>query len=194
MRHERLTNSRTALYRLYDADDRLLYVGITSDPRARWKTHAAEKAWWNDIAREDLRWHATRPSAEAEELSAIKTEAPLHNRQDCPEWQYPKRPTPPPDVPTKRVAVPSMDFTSLTTEEILTRLSAYMDVYRQSGAEAKAIVDEARHDRDEAIRKAARAGHSTGELVRASHLTRESIRMIIDPTKRPVRKQAAVQK
>jgi predicted GIY-YIG superfamily endonuclease len=31
---------RTALYRLRDADGRLLYIGIAKDPERRWKHHS----------------------------------------------------------------------------------------------------------------------------------------------------------
>jgi predicted GIY-YIG superfamily endonuclease len=37
---------RTALYRLYDATDQLLYVGISTNPEERWKTHTMLKSWW----------------------------------------------------------------------------------------------------------------------------------------------------
>ncbi|WP_186319235.1 GIY-YIG nuclease family protein [Streptomyces sp. SAJ15] len=47
---------RTALYRLYDAEDRLLYIGITTDPEARWERHALLKWWWSQVDRKDLTW------------------------------------------------------------------------------------------------------------------------------------------
>ena len=34
---------RTALYRLYDAEDQLLYIGITSYPPKRWTEHERDK-------------------------------------------------------------------------------------------------------------------------------------------------------
>ncbi|MEH0579041.1 GIY-YIG nuclease family protein [Streptomyces sp. B21-108] len=36
---------RTAVYRLYDEDERLLYVGVASDPRVRFKQHGRDKSW-----------------------------------------------------------------------------------------------------------------------------------------------------
>lgn len=71
--------SRTALYRLYDATDALLYVGIASDPKTRWWTHANEKTWWPQVARREVEWFMTRPAAEAAEVAAIVTELPRHN-------------------------------------------------------------------------------------------------------------------
>jgi DNA-binding transcriptional regulator YhcF (GntR family)/predicted GIY-YIG superfamily endonuclease len=76
-----LPRQRTALYRLYDADDRLLYVGITSNPNERFGHHAATKAWWPEVARRDIEWRDTRPEAEAAEIEAIRAEAPLYNGQ-----------------------------------------------------------------------------------------------------------------
>lgn len=70
---------RTSLYRFYDEADQLLYVGITGDPRARWAQHAAERAWWPDVARHSVEWLDSREDAEAAELAAITAEGPLHN-------------------------------------------------------------------------------------------------------------------
>ncbi|MFF4403637.1 GntR family transcriptional regulator [Streptomyces sp. NPDC001404] len=71
---------RTALYRLYDADDRLLYVGISSMPRTRWQQHASSKDWWPDVATREVEWHETRVGAAAAEAEAIRAEKPAHNR------------------------------------------------------------------------------------------------------------------
>ncbi len=70
---------RTALYRLYDVDGRLLYVGITFDLRNRWADHAQRKSWWEAVVRRDVEWHETRYSAEAAECAAILAERPAYN-------------------------------------------------------------------------------------------------------------------
>jgi predicted GIY-YIG superfamily endonuclease len=70
----------TALYRLKDAAGRLLYVGITTDPEARFKRHEGTAPWWPLVAERTVDWHATRPIAEKAEATAIKGEAPLYNR------------------------------------------------------------------------------------------------------------------
>lgn len=74
------TPERTALYRLYDADGKLLYVGITNDTERRWSDHSSDKSWWPDVAERTAEWFATRPEAEAAEIQAIKTEKPRRNR------------------------------------------------------------------------------------------------------------------
>ncbi|WP_405536949.1 GntR family transcriptional regulator [Streptomyces antimycoticus] len=70
---------RTALYRLYGADDRLLYVGITSEPKTRMKAHAADKSWWTEVQTREVEWFGTRDEAAAAEVEAIRREQPLHN-------------------------------------------------------------------------------------------------------------------
>ena len=70
---------RTALYRLYDADDQLLYIGIAADPKERWASHASDKPWWSNVTRRDVEWISTREAAEVAEQEAIATEKPKHN-------------------------------------------------------------------------------------------------------------------
>lgn len=72
---------RTALYRLYDAGDQLLYVGITRNPERRWSMHSytAARTWWPKVARKAIEWHPSREAAAAAELVAISTEAPAFN-------------------------------------------------------------------------------------------------------------------
>ncbi|MBP5892819.1 GIY-YIG nuclease family protein [Streptomyces scabiei] len=70
---------RTALYRCFDADEELLYVGISYDPTARWKQHQSNSPWWRDVAVRTVEWFDDRPAAEAAERKAIQTEGPRHN-------------------------------------------------------------------------------------------------------------------
>jgi predicted GIY-YIG superfamily endonuclease len=74
-----LEGHRTALYRFFDADGALLYVGITADVGQRWAAHERDKPWWPDVVTKTIEWHATRPAALAAELAAIKAEAPRYN-------------------------------------------------------------------------------------------------------------------
>lgn len=70
---------RTALYRLYGTEGRLLYVGISASPERRWIQHAEDKLWWPAVVRRDTEWFATRPEAAAAEVTAIRSERPCHN-------------------------------------------------------------------------------------------------------------------
>lgn len=70
---------RTALYRLYSADDVLLYVGITTDTAVRWQAHSTSK-WWPQVARKEVEWFEQRAEAASAEIATIKAEKPAHNR------------------------------------------------------------------------------------------------------------------
>lgn len=75
-----LESKRTALYRLYDGDDRLLYIGISALPKARWERHATLQPWWHLVARKSLEWHDDRASAIKAEAEATAAEGPLYDR------------------------------------------------------------------------------------------------------------------
>jgi predicted DNA-binding transcriptional regulator AlpA len=70
---------RTALYRLYDAQGALLYVGISGRPLHRVQHHRAKTAWGPEIATTTIEWLGTRQEALRAETRAIATEGPLHN-------------------------------------------------------------------------------------------------------------------
>lgn len=93
----------TALYRLYDEHDRLLYIGITKHPPTRWRQHALDKAdsWWPDVTRKAVEWHASRPEAEQAEALAIRTEGPPYNDRHSVNWVEPgcRRPA---SIPSER--------------------------------------------------------------------------------------------
>src|SRR5690348_7253561 len=70
---------RTALYRLYGADDALLYVGISTEPTQRLKKHRWTQHWGDLIARQSIEWLDTWAAAEVAERKAVQTERPIHN-------------------------------------------------------------------------------------------------------------------
>ena len=74
-----ISGEPTALYRFYDQDDTLLYVGVSSNPAGRWVTHAAEKQWWPQVVRKTVVIYGSRIEAEIAEGIAIRSETPLHN-------------------------------------------------------------------------------------------------------------------
>ncbi|WIB72599.1 GIY-YIG nuclease family protein [Curtobacterium sp. MCBD17_026] len=67
------------LYRFYDADDALLYVGITNDVVTRFRVHRRQSTWWTAALRCDWRVYGSRESAAAAEAAAIQLEKPRHN-------------------------------------------------------------------------------------------------------------------
>lgn len=73
---------RTALYRYYDADDVLLYIGVSNRPEFRAKAHLYELRrgdWPKRAVRRVDEWYDSRLEALAAEKAAIRTEKPLYN-------------------------------------------------------------------------------------------------------------------
>lgn len=68
-----------ALYRFFDADEQLLYIGITWDIASRFRRHAADKPWWSDVRRIAVEEHPGRAAVLAAETAAIKAEKPRYN-------------------------------------------------------------------------------------------------------------------
>lgn len=67
------------LYRVYDEDGRLLYVGITNNPPARFRSHRATKQWWAMVAHIFTKTYDSRAALREAEREAIKTEHPTYN-------------------------------------------------------------------------------------------------------------------
>ena len=68
-----------ALYRFFDADGHLLYVGISLNPGERWKQHRADKPWWLEVASITIDHLPDRDAALQAETAAIKSERPRYN-------------------------------------------------------------------------------------------------------------------
>lgn len=99
---EECADVRTGLYRLYDADDNLLYIGISDDPHGRMRGHAGDKSWWGEVARKTLVWYPHRTQAETAETIAIGLEQPRHNKAK----RYMRLPEQPFPVTEARPAAP----------------------------------------------------------------------------------------
>lgn len=67
------------LYRFYNVDGDLMYIGATSDPPGRFKSHQADKEWWGEVAQIRLQHCETRQQLIAAEKAAIEWEQPIHN-------------------------------------------------------------------------------------------------------------------
>lgn len=79
-RPEKNVPTRQFLYRFFDADDRLLYVGISKDPIKRFAQHAKDQPWWGDVARRTTTAYGSRAEVENAEAIAIAYEGPVHNK------------------------------------------------------------------------------------------------------------------
>ncbi|MDD9726161.1 GIY-YIG nuclease family protein [Roseovarius sp. SK2] len=80
-------DSATCLYRYYDPNDHLLYVGISNQPKRREERHWQEDRHWRQHAfYMTVEMYPTRKLAEIAEKKAIKNEDPEFNKcrlSDC---------------------------------------------------------------------------------------------------------------
>lgn len=82
----------TAVYRFFDTDGVLLYVGVADDPAGRFADHSRDKSWWVEVVTREVHWYPDRETALTEEDRAIAAELPKHNIKRMP----------PPDGPSPR--------------------------------------------------------------------------------------------
>ncbi len=71
---------QTELYRHYDSDGDLLYVGVSLSTVQRLMHHRGVSKWFDQIARIDIERFATRGEALDAERRAIRDESPIYNR------------------------------------------------------------------------------------------------------------------
>lgn len=69
------------VYRLFDKDGKLLYVGVTANLVKRKMQHARVQSWWSEVVRTSVQCFDNREAAEYAEAEAIASEHPLHNRK-----------------------------------------------------------------------------------------------------------------
>lgn len=67
------------LYRAFDAEGQLLYVGISINAITRLGQHSSGSDWWTQVVRVEIETHEDRAAALEAEGVAIAAEAPLHN-------------------------------------------------------------------------------------------------------------------
>jgi predicted GIY-YIG superfamily endonuclease len=72
-------SERTAVYRVYDSTDALLYVGVTKTFGRRWAQHSQAQPWWPEVTRQTVDWFTSRDEALRAESVAIREERPQHN-------------------------------------------------------------------------------------------------------------------
>jgi hypothetical protein len=89
-------SERTAVYRMFDSDDALLYVGMTKNFGQRWQSEAKQMPWWPEVSRQTVEWHPSREDAGAAERKAIRDECPRYNVRGVP---FRLRQSVPPSVP-----------------------------------------------------------------------------------------------
>jgi hypothetical protein len=73
-----MNNEQTDLYRLYDAEWVLLYVGISRNAFYRFRQHS-RRPWWPLVDWVQIFTYRDRFTAEVLEAAAIRDESPLYN-------------------------------------------------------------------------------------------------------------------
>ncbi len=71
----------TVLYRFFDAESKLLYVGISRNPAERFGDHKHTAPWWDEATSCTWERFATEWEAATAERAAIIGEGPVYNRQ-----------------------------------------------------------------------------------------------------------------
>lgn len=74
-----MESERQSLYRFFDGDGNLLYIGITNCLPRRLGDHERYKSWFSDVASVSVETFPNRESVLAAEKAAIRAESPMHN-------------------------------------------------------------------------------------------------------------------
>ena len=82
---------RTHLYRHFDKDGRLLYVGISLSALSRLAQHREHRHWFDAIARVEIQSYPTRQAAREAERESIRKERPEYNIRDRDDLQAARR-------------------------------------------------------------------------------------------------------
>lgn len=73
-----MTN-HNVLYRIYNKEGALLYVGATTNPSLRFNYHAQNRLWWGEASEIKLQHCGSVDELAEAELTAIQTEKPKFN-------------------------------------------------------------------------------------------------------------------
>lgn len=123
MEGQQMSNDGYCLYRLFDHDSTLLYVGVTVNLQNRMRQHQRKQSWWIDVdeSKTIVEMYDTPNLVSDAEQRAIETEAPCWNRsgRTTPRIQYRRPPIYGPEPYLSKTLVPRV---ALTLEESNTRL------------------------------------------------------------------------
>lgn len=83
----KLNNQDWVLYRHYDCDENLLYVGLSGNFLSRTHQHQRNSGWFHLISTIKITHYATKQEMVDAELLAIKTENPIWNKAENPNYE-----------------------------------------------------------------------------------------------------------
>lgn len=67
------------VYRYFDADGAVIYIGCTNDQLGRMYQHSRSTPWWHEVRSQQVERYPSRDEGLAAEALAIRTEYPLYN-------------------------------------------------------------------------------------------------------------------
>jgi hypothetical protein len=77
--HHEAARGVTELYRFFDIDRRLLYIGVSLSAVLRLRGHVHKSPWFDQVAYITIERYETRLMALAAEKSAVRAERPRYN-------------------------------------------------------------------------------------------------------------------
>jgi predicted GIY-YIG superfamily endonuclease len=77
----------TSIYRYYDRDGKLIYVGITGAGMIRQTQHNRMADWWRFVSTQEVEHVDTRQDALRRERELIRLHRPPFNKEHNPDWQ-----------------------------------------------------------------------------------------------------------
>jgi predicted GIY-YIG superfamily endonuclease len=80
-----LQQSEASVYRYYDENNVLLYVGYTTQGSRRNHQHAGDKTWWPFVARQEVDHFSSVDEAKKREVELIRHYRPPFNKQHNPD-------------------------------------------------------------------------------------------------------------
>lgn len=95
------------LYRFYDTNERLLYIGITNSLPHRLGQHNETKPWWLDVSQVVIEHYNDRQAVLDAERDAIIREEPLYNIQHAVYKRSYRIRRRPPKIPARHILKPS---------------------------------------------------------------------------------------
>ena len=78
------------LYRAFDCNNQLLYVGISNDWTRRLHEHEKQSLWFDKTQHVTIEKFETRAEVEVAEKAAIEQEKPVFNKQYSTSFDYPR--------------------------------------------------------------------------------------------------------
>lgn len=101
--------TKTALYRHFDRDGTLLYVGVSMAALHRLAQHRDRSGWFESISNVTIEYFGTRQEAIEAECSAIKNETPKFNSKHVEREPQPRlRPLTPAEITDARAKLGAM--------------------------------------------------------------------------------------